>query len=44
MTRLTAGVDDERLLDALHKYHREKKTNNAEIAKLLSADYGINIR
>jgi hypothetical protein len=36
--------DDEKLQEALTKYHREKVTSNTMIAKRLKAEYGIEMR
>ncbi|OCH87812.1 hypothetical protein OBBRIDRAFT_735571 [Obba rivulosa] len=35
------GVDDEQLVNALQKYHREKLTSNQLISKRLKAEYGV---
>ena len=41
---LTAQADDPVLKEALQKYNREGKTNNAEILERLLADYNITLR
>lgn len=37
-------ANDPTLIEALTKYHRRKETNNTTIAKLLKAEYGIEMR
>ena len=41
---LTAQADDPVLKEALQKYNREGKTDNAEILERLLADYNITLR
>jgi hypothetical protein len=38
-----AGIDDPVLVEALHRYHREKLVTNEIISQRLKADYGIHM-
>ena len=40
----TVKADDETLITALQKYHRQLLTHNKTISDLLLADYGITMR
>lgn len=44
LSTLLADIDDEKLTEALKRYHREGKTSNTEIKELLKHELDYDLR